>query len=52
MMLLCVCVCVCVCVFRFFTIMFPQALNLAYLCLPSIGMTTLKGTLDIYLIKE
>lgn len=38
--------------FCFFTIMFPQALNLAYLCLPSIGMTTLKGTLDIYLIKE
>ena len=44
---------VCVCFFFcFFTIMFPQALNLAYLCLPSIGMTTLKGTLDIYLIKE
>ena len=38
--------------FCFFTIMFPQALNLAYFCPPSIGMTTLKGALDIYLINE
>ena len=38
--------------FCFFTIMFPQGLNLAYLCPPSIGMTTLKGALDIYLINE